>query len=147
MMSLIKLSYCKKTLNIDGNACQTMVSVSMTPWAIKGAIGVVSDAYPLFGYHKASYIIGAAVLGTLAFTALATTPMHSAALAAILLLLANLEVATCDLLCEGKYSELMQVSRRPSASALRPRRSQSTRNPQPATPKPKCETLNHPEPP
>ena len=33
------------------------MAVAGTPWAIKGAIGVLSDAYPLFGWHKKSYII------------------------------------------------------------------------------------------
>ena len=36
---------------------QTMMAVAGTPWAIKGALGVLSDAYPLFGWHKSSYII------------------------------------------------------------------------------------------
>ncbi|KAJ1469426.1 hypothetical protein T484DRAFT_1851813 [Baffinella frigidus] len=68
ILGLMKLSYCKKTLNIDGNACQktlnidgiacqTMMAVAGTPWAIKGALGVLSDAYPLFGWHKNSYIM------------------------------------------------------------------------------------------
>ena len=48
-----RLAYCKKSLKIDGGACQTMGAIASTPWAIKGAIGVLSDAYPLFGYHKA----------------------------------------------------------------------------------------------
>ena len=70
-MGLVKLSYCKKTLGIDGNACQTMSSIAMTPWSIKGIFGVVSDSYPLFGYHKKFYIIGAAFAGTAAFIGLA----------------------------------------------------------------------------
>jgi len=109
VLGLIKLSYCKKTLGIDGTACQTMGTIASTPWAIKGAIGVLSDAYPLFGYHKASYIICSAVLGTIAFLGLATLPITSAAIAAMLMFAANLEIATADLLCEGKYAELMQT--------------------------------------
>jgi hypothetical protein len=109
VLGLIKLSYCKKSLGIDGTACQTMGTIASTPWAVKGAIGVISDAYPLFGYHKASYIICSAVLGTIAFLGLATLPITSAAVAAMLMFLANLEIATADLLCEGKYAELMQT--------------------------------------
>ncbi|EKX41851.1 hypothetical protein GUITHDRAFT_88253 [Guillardia theta CCMP2712] len=109
IMGLIKLSYCKKSLQIDGNQCQTMMSIAMTPWAIKGAMGVVSDAYPLLGYHKKSYIIASAFLGTFAFFMLASTPIHVAWLAAIFLFLANFQIATCDLLCEGKYAERMQA--------------------------------------
>jgi len=109
VLGLIKLSYCKKSLGIDGTACQTMGTIAQTPWAIKGAIGVLSDAYPLFGYHKASYIIVSAGLGTAAFLGLATLPITSAAIAAMLMFAANLEIATADLLCEGKYAELMQT--------------------------------------
>ena len=109
VLGLIKLSYCKKSLGIDGTACQTMGVIAQTPWAIKGAIGVLSDAYPFLGYHKASYIIASAVLGTLAFLGLATLPIASAAIAAMLMFAANLEIATADLLCEGKYAELMQT--------------------------------------
>ncbi|KAJ1483457.1 folate-biopterin transporter, partial [Baffinella frigidus] len=80
------------------------------PWAIKGAIGVLSDAYPLFGWHKKSYILIVAVFGTGAFTALAQAlPIKSAAMAGCLMFLANMQIATCDLLCEGKYAELMQT--------------------------------------
>ncbi len=108
-MGLVQLSYCKKTLEIDGTACQTMGAIASTPWAIKGAIGVVSDAYPLFGYHKSSYIIVAGILGTCAFGYLASVPIHAASIAAGMLFLTNFEVATADLLCEGKYAELMQA--------------------------------------
>ena len=108
-LGLIKLSYCKKSLGIDGSACQTMGAIAQAPWAIKGAIGVLSDAYPLLGYHKASYIMVAATMGTCAFLGLATLPITSAAIAGLLMFAANLEIATADLLCEGKYAELMQT--------------------------------------
>jgi folate/biopterin transporter len=109
VLGLIRLSYCKKTLGIDGMKCQTMGTIAQTPWAIKGAIGVLSDAYPLLGYHKASYIIVVGVAGTAAFLGLATVPIASASIAAMFMFLANLEIATADLLCEGKYAELMQT--------------------------------------
>ena len=37
IMGLVRLSYCKKTLNIDGSQCQTLGAIASTPWAIKGA--------------------------------------------------------------------------------------------------------------
>ena len=67
----VRLSYCKKTLNVDGSQCQLMGAVAATPWAIKGAIGVLSDAYPLLGYHKASYIMVSSLIGSVAFALLA----------------------------------------------------------------------------
>jgi hypothetical protein len=44
-LGLVKLSYCKKTLHVDGNACQTMSAIGSTPWSIKGVFGVLSDSY------------------------------------------------------------------------------------------------------
>ena len=109
IMGLVRLSYCKKTLGIDGAQCQTMGAIASTPWAIKGAIGVISDAYPLFGFHKCSYIICTAVMGTVAYLSLAALPVGSPMMASVLLFLANLQIATADLLCEGKYASLMQA--------------------------------------
>lgn len=108
VLGLIRLSYCKKTLGINGTQCQTMQAIAQTPWAIKGAFGVVSDAYPLFGYHKASYIIVSACMGTVAFFALATADNISVTVAATLLFAANFQIAVADLLCEGRYAALMQ---------------------------------------
>eukprot|EP00290_Baffinella_frigidus_P011892 CAMPEP_0180150054 /NCGR_PEP_ID=MMETSP0986-20121125/21212_1 /TAXON_ID=697907 /ORGANISM="non described non described, Strain CCMP2293" /LENGTH=519 /DNA_ID=CAMNT_0022096899 /DNA_START=162 /DNA_END=1718 /DNA_ORIENTATION=- len=107
-MGLVRLSYCKKSLGVDGTACQTMGAIASTPWAIKGAIGVLSDMYPLWGYHKASYIIASAVMGSLAFFGLASLPISTPTGAAALFFLANLEIATADLLCEGRYATKMQ---------------------------------------
>eukprot|EP00802_Teleaulax_amphioxeia_P010046 Tamp_10071.p1 GENE.Tamp_10071~~Tamp_10071.p1 ORF type:complete len:642 (+),score=101.05 Tamp_10071:129-1928(+) len=109
IMGLVRLSYCKKTLGVDGTQCQTIGAIASTPWAIKGALGVISDSYPLMGYHKASYIICTAVMGTLAYFCLAALPVGSPMTAAVLLFLANLQIATADLLCEGKYASLMQA--------------------------------------
>ena len=110
IMGLVRLSYCKKTLGVDGAQCQTIGAIASTPWAIKGALGVISDAYPLFGYHKASYIICTAVMGSTAYFLLASLPAGSPMTAALLLFLANLQISTADLLCEGKYASLMQVT-------------------------------------
>ena len=70
--------------------------------------GGVRDRYPLLGYHKKFYIIGAAFFGTAAFVGLAALPIHSANVAALFMFLANMQIAISDLLCEGKYAELMQ---------------------------------------
>ena len=108
IMGLVRLSYCKKSLGVDGTACQTMGAIASTPFAFKGAIGVLSDMYPLWGYHKASYIIASAVVGSLAFLGLASLPISTPTAAAALFFVANLEVATADLLCEGRYTTKMQ---------------------------------------
>ncbi len=111
ILGQVRLSFCKKTLGIDGTACQTLGAIAGTPWAVKGmfgsalevtcnmliyfvagAIGVISDMYPLFGWHKASYINVVGVLGAIAFLALAALPITTAHAAGFLLLLGNLQV-------------------------------------------------------
>ena len=53
---------------------------------------MISDMYPLFGWHKASYINVVAVGGTIAFFFLAAVPITTADVAGFLLLLGNLQV-------------------------------------------------------
>ena len=108
-VGLIQLPYCKKTLNVDGTSCQTMGLIAHSPWAMKGTIGVLSDAYPLFGYHKNSYILLAASLGTVSFLWLALFPVQSVVSAALFLMLGTAEISVADLLCEGQYAALMKT--------------------------------------
>lgn len=76
---------------------------------MKAAIGLVSDAVPLFGYHKRSYIVMLSVVGSISLITLSfyqLTP-SLAFLGALFLFLFQLQVASVDLLTEGKYAELM----------------------------------------
>lgn len=118
LTSSAQLPYFKK-LKITGDKYQSIGTVAATPWAMKAAIGLLSDTVPLFGYHKKSYILLASVMGTIAFSVLGFVPMTpaQAPIAALLLLLGNLQMAVVDLLCEGKYAEMM-VARPESGSDL-----------------------------
>ena len=61
---LVMLPFCQKTLSVSGEDCQTLGAIAGTPFALKGAIGVSSDMFVLFGYHKLSLIIASAAIGT-----------------------------------------------------------------------------------
>lgn len=100
-----------KALRTTGERYQAYGTVARTPWAMKAAIGLLSDTVPIFGYNKRPYIILVSVIGSVAFGILgfAPIPARLAPLAAFLLLLTNLQVATVDLLCEGKYAEKMRA--------------------------------------
>lgn len=108
-----------KNLNITGDKYQSYGTVAQTPWALKAAIGLLSDTVPFFGYHKSSYILLVSVMGTICFAVLGAVQLgpSSAPIAALLMLLGNLQLATVDLLCEGKYAEMM-VSKPESGSDL-----------------------------
>eukprot|EP00921_Rhytidocystis_pertsovi_P000930 GHVQ01001614.1.p1 GENE.GHVQ01001614.1~~GHVQ01001614.1.p1 ORF type:complete len:313 (+),score=50.28 GHVQ01001614.1:821-1759(+) len=106
----VQLPYYK-TMNLDGIAYQTAAAVGSAPWAMKGALGAFSDGWPLLGYHKKPYMIVTSILGGASVLALAMLPTSTAVafswLPALLFMFGNLEVATVDLLCEGKYAEMM----------------------------------------
>lgn len=108
-----------KALGITGEKYQSYGTVAQTPWAMKAAIGLVSDTVPLFGYHKRSYIILVSIMGAVSFGVIGFVQFSAwlAPLAAFLLLMGQLQLATVDLLCEGKYAEMM-VSKPESGSDL-----------------------------
>lgn len=98
-----------KSVGATGTQYQALVTVATMPWATKAAIGLLSDAVPIFGYHKRGYIVVMSVVGTLALLLLGLIPLGPSLgfIGAILLFVVNLQAATVDLLTEGKYAELM----------------------------------------
>eukprot|EP00123_Amoebidium_parasiticum_P021852 comp7493_c0_seq1/m.3156 comp7493_c0_seq1/g.3156 ORF comp7493_c0_seq1/g.3156 comp7493_c0_seq1/m.3156 type:complete len:624 (-) comp7493_c0_seq1:377-2248(-) len=104
-----QLPYFQKYMGLDGADYQIYSTVAQTPWAVKALMGTVSDAIPIFGYHKRYYIVFASIVGTIGFALVAALPLDrsSAAIAALLFMLGHFQLALVDLLCEGKYAELM----------------------------------------
>lgn len=86
---------------------------------MKAAMGLLSDTVPIFGYHKRSYIVLVSIIGSISFAVLGFVHLKpsGAPFAAFLLLIGNLEIAMVDLLCEGKYAEMM-VAKPESGSML-----------------------------
>ncbi|CBZ52516.1 unnamed protein product [Neospora caninum Liverpool] len=100
-----------KGLGWNAATYQQATAVVFVPWGMKGLIGTLADALPLFGYRKKYYMLTSSVLGVGGVFGLCILPDDLAAnrlwLVCLLLLLIQLQVATLDLMCEGKYSELM----------------------------------------
>jgi hypothetical protein len=98
-----------REMGVGAAQYQIYGSIANTPWAMKGLIGGVSDALPLCGYHKRGYIGGACVVGVVSFALLAAVSFgpDDAKVCAALFFLATAELAVVDLLCEGKYAEMM----------------------------------------
>ena len=87
-----------------------LLQVIFIPWSIKALMGATSDLYPLFGYHKRSYMLVATGVGSLSLAVLGGTTFNAdnATAAVPLLFLVMFQVAMVDLLCEGKYAEMMR---------------------------------------
>ena len=106
------LPYFMNYLGCSPQEYQAMIIVAWTPWSMKGVIGILSDLFPVLGYHKRPYIVASAILGTAVLLLLATLPLARAGpsvapFAAVLMALCMLEQALVDLLVEGKYAEKM----------------------------------------
>lgn len=87
--------------------------VAQLPWSMKGFIGVLSDCVPLGRYHKRGYLLLAAFIGGVALATLTCLPTSAVGpklvwVVAGLFCAVNILYSTFDLLCEGKYSELMR---------------------------------------
>ncbi|GAB0490005.1 hypothetical protein MMPV_001234 [Pyropia vietnamensis] len=89
---------------------QAFYTVSRLPWSLKATIGMVSDAFPIGGYYKRYYILGAAALGSTSCALLAAAPIRKiggGVTAAVLLFILTLEHASVDLLVQGVYARKM----------------------------------------
>ncbi|QDZ19429.1 folate/biopterin transporter [Chloropicon primus] len=104
-----QLPYFQKYVGITGIEYQKYKLVSSLPWAMKAWIGLISDNYPIWGYNKRYYMVLATFIGSVSFALLGVLDIDqsTALFAALLLFFASLDMATVDLLCEGKYAEKM----------------------------------------
>lgn len=109
-----------QAMHVSGNRYQLAGVVMMTPWSLKGWIGVLSDIVPIGRFHKRGYLLIAAFIGVVGVATLVSTESSSLGSnwvwgVAVCFASGEALVATFDLLCEGKYSELMRGGQTGSA--------------------------------
>lgn len=104
------LPYAQQYLKFTAVQMQRYSIVAMFPWTVKPVMGMVSDLFPIGGYHKRYYIVGASAIGFAAICYLAGTEMRPGmGISYVIALVAiNTQVATADLLTEGAYTERMR---------------------------------------
>jgi folate/biopterin transporter len=104
----VQLPYFKG-LGVDGSDYQKFYNITQMAFALKPAFGVLSDSFPIFGFHKRYYLLIMCVLGTVSTFGVNLLPdeKSSAPAATALFFMFVLAIATMDLLTEGKYSEVM----------------------------------------
>eukprot|EP00440_Ansanella_granifera_P041737 gb/GFBE01045254.1/.p1 GENE.gb/GFBE01045254.1/~~gb/GFBE01045254.1/.p1 ORF type:complete len:554 (+),score=117.67 gb/GFBE01045254.1/:1-1662(+) len=100
-------SYVYKAYAVPAPQMQVYKGITGLPWALKPIIGLVSDVYPICGYHKAPYMIAASVTGALAFLAVGAIPQN---MLPVPLLVASffmqaMQLSSIDILSEAKYAE------------------------------------------
>lgn len=104
------LPYFQK-MDVKGVEFQLASVVAMIPWSMKGFIGVLSDIVPIGRFHKRGYLLVSSLLGLVGIGMLGFFEQGRSGdpwFAAVLFAMAFAFIATFDLLCEGKYSEVMR---------------------------------------
>mmetsp|Transcript_48385 Transcript_48385/g.121960 ORF Transcript_48385/g.121960 Transcript_48385/m.121960 type:complete len:581 (-) Transcript_48385:149-1891(-) len=104
------VSFLYASYKVSGPQMQIFGGVTQLPWAMKPVLGLVSDALPIQGYHKAPYILLASGLGIFACAAIGIVPQSHLNInrLVVCLFMMQLQFSTCDLLTEAKYAEKMR---------------------------------------
>eukprot|EP00930_Biecheleria_cincta_P030278 TRINITY_DN20973_c0_g1_i1.p1 TRINITY_DN20973_c0_g1~~TRINITY_DN20973_c0_g1_i1.p1 ORF type:complete len:613 (+),score=90.99 TRINITY_DN20973_c0_g1_i1:79-1839(+) len=95
-------------LRIDGALGGRLYSAGQLPWAVEPLFGMLSDAIPILGYHRSSYIVIAAICGIIAYTCLGALPLSvfSAGAAVVpFLVLMNISVSMPDVMVDAQTAE------------------------------------------
>lgn len=111
-----------KDLNVSATDYQRYYTTAMMGWAAKPLVGCISDNLPIFGYHKRYYLAAFSLTGTLSMLLMLLLPHSSGAsvgtIASVFFFCVVLSVASLDLLCEGKYSELLKKKSAVTGAAI-----------------------------
>ena len=111
---LAKEFFVKDELGLDPAAASLIFTVSSFPWLVKPLWGFVSDAVPLFGYRRKSYLALCGVLGTVGGVALATV-VDDVPSAAVAFTLGSLSTAFADVVIDGVVVARAREAESPAA--------------------------------
>lgn len=92
--------FFKDELHIDPAQVAVLTGLSGIPWMIKPLYGFISDSIPMFGYRRRSYLVLCGLMGTVAWTTLATG-VHDSKGAVACMLLASLSTAFSDVVVDS----------------------------------------------
>jgi len=100
--------YFRDRGGISADELQIYMAVVMTPWALKGLMGVGSDVFAVGGYHKIPFMLATSIGAIFALFTLGTSPQLSIPAALMCLFIGQMHIALNDLLIEARYSEKIQ---------------------------------------
>jgi MFS family permease len=101
-------SYLYKAYSVSGPQMQIYGGVTQLPWAMKPIIGLLSDALPIRGFHKAPYILISSGIGAACLALIGANVHLTVTMLVVCMFFVQLQFSTCDLLTEAKYAEKMQ---------------------------------------
>jgi len=104
------IPYLYRSLKVPAPQVQIFGGIASLPWAMKPILGLISDIFPVNGYHKAPYMLLVSIFGAAACLYIGLLGNITITMLVLCLVLFNLQGSTCDLLSEAKYAEKMQVA-------------------------------------
>jgi len=96
--------FLKDDLGLNPAQVAALTGIAAIPWVVKPFFGFISDAVPLFGYRRRSYLLLSGIMGTLGWLALATiaqTPVTAAAAMFVI----SVSVAIADVIADSLVVE------------------------------------------
>jgi len=104
----LPIEYLLKEFHVSAGNIQIYRSAVSVPWSIKPLLGLISDAIPIFGYHRVPYFFFVATAGTISCLMIALYSDLTLTMLLILLFFVFLMVAWSDLLTEAVYSVVLR---------------------------------------
>ncbi|KAL7570922.1 hypothetical protein ACA910_002555 [Epithemia clementina (nom. ined.)] len=108
LAALAKTYLLKDELALGPAELSALMGFFVLPWTIKPLYGFLSDGFPLFGYRRKSYLVGAGVLGALSYGLLGSSsfwdglsPNSAMAGTVVALLLSSACIALSDVVADG----------------------------------------------
>lgn len=97
--------YYLDVLKISPIQAQSYSVVTHAPWTIKPIYGILSDCFPIMGYHRSSYTTLSSGIGVVCWLAVATLPISVDLLVLLLLFLGNFSLACPEVMIDAVVAE------------------------------------------
>ncbi|TDH67187.1 uncharacterized protein CCR75_007138 [Bremia lactucae] len=104
--------YLNETLMLSPAQSESLRATAAIPWIIKPLYGILSDSVPIWGTRRKSYLLIFSAISALAYLVLSIPGLITTyALASIVLVIASLGIAFCDVVIDGKVVEAARGER------------------------------------
>jgi len=109
--------FLKDELGLNPAQVAALTGIAIIPWIIKPLFGFLSDAFPLLGYRRRSYLFLSGIVGTMGWLALATVVKQPWSAAGAMLLI-SVSVAIADVIADSLVVERARAESNASVGSL-----------------------------
>lgn len=109
--------FLKDDLGLSPTEVASMIGITMLPWTVKPVYGLISDAFPVFGYRRRPYLLLSSALGIFAWLSMAlwvSTPFWAIAMIAV----SSLSVAFSDAITDALIVQRARLEPEGDAGSL-----------------------------